>query len=84
MSTEIAHQICQLAAELADEIENAPDDSFTLELKATCEEWSYEENIVRPVTLIFGAQWVAGEWKMTTRQRIETWDTFITDPRKPA
>jgi hypothetical protein len=70
--SEITKHICQLAAEFAEELEKDAPDFGDFEMHFT---WPMEpENphgITFPVTIRYSAQWQAGEWKFTWRERLE-------------
>jgi hypothetical protein len=75
VSGEIAQEICRLAAEMADAIEKEPVDGlggFTFEMKASFVDDQPSDPVVFPVVLTFSADWEAGEWRRTLRQRLET------------
>lgn len=76
----IANYICQLAAEFADEVEQAPTDHFRFEMKATFFEW--DQRAIEPVTLTFSALWTGDEWKWTKRERLETWEPVLWERKK--
>lgn len=70
----IASEICKLAAELADQVEKEREATKFghFEMKFSWPQDPYNcAGMSCPVTLIYRAEWLEGEWKFTKRERIE-------------